>query len=353
MKKSILTILGVCMASLPLYAQQEEPSRIEKKNFSDVNEIRFDHYYGHITVTESDAGQVKLEIRYFDSDKIKPVSETSVTGGVLTVKTVIDFPRNFNNRHKIGIDYLITVPKDAATDIRLKYGNIHLGDRHGPFKCDLAYGDLHVNTLFKSPVSIASSYSNLHIGRVDTLDLSTAYGSLNIGAVQSLKINSQYTKCHIENVDLLKAASAYGSLQIGSAIEFDAGLRFTPVTIDRLEKSLNLACDHSTVQVLNTSPGVQSVTFDGSFSNFELGLDAGLSAHLDVDLKYTGLSVEDLYVKYSFSETDHSRVIKKGVIGNKTPAATIRIGNTHASVKIHESSWKVPMQKTVPPPSGR
>jgi hypothetical protein len=357
MKISILVIISICMASFQLYARQE-PSRIETRNFADLTAIHFDHIYGHITVTESASNQVELEIQYFDDDNVKPVCETTISGKVLTIKTTIDFPRNSRNNSKIGIDYIIALPKNLSMDIRLKYGNVNMGDYygdlkcnlsysninmgdcHGSFQCDIAYGNLNANTLFKSPVAITGKYSNVNIGHVDVLNLSIAYGNVGIKTMQTMTINSKYSKCKINKIDVLDANCSYGGFNIGSVIDFVAELRYTPVTIDHLEKSFKLSCAYSNIKIENSSPALQSVQFDGSYSNFRLGLDGNLSANLDVELKYGNLSVEDLEVKYSFSEKDYKQITKNGVIGNKTPTASIRIRDTYDSVKIFESNSK-------------
>jgi hypothetical protein len=304
MKKCFLLIASICAAAFQIHAQQA-CTRIEKKSFSDISEILFDHSYGNITVVESGSQQIELEIQYFDSKEIKPVCEISETNKILKIKTVYPGRRiNRSNRTKIAIDYVIAVPKNIAMNVTLKYGHITAGDFYGEFTCNLAYCSLNVNKFFESPAKISSQYSNIKIDRSEILNLSANYGNVNISDVE----------------------------------ELDAKLKYTPVSVGNIGKKLTMESAYSNIKIGNISKQVESVKFDCSYSNLDLQLDPDLSANLDVRLKYGKLSVNKKYsVKYSLSETDNfnNKVIRKGIIGNKaSPAASIVISNSYANVSI-------------------
>ncbi|MDR0725229.1 MAG: hypothetical protein LBF59_04375 [Prevotellaceae bacterium] len=312
MKKSFLLIISLSIAIFQLYARQI-PSRIEKKNFSDVRGIHFNHSYGNIIVTESTSNQVEIEIQYFDNGEIKPSCDISLANEILEIKTVRPRDSFFKTSMKMGIDYIIAVPKDVAMDVNLKYGNINMGDYYGNFKCDLAYSNFNANTLHNSPVSISSKYSNIKISKVDAINVNCSYGCIDIGSIDV----------------------------------FVADLSHTPANIDYLDKKMHLACSFSNIKIDNSSNDLKEIDFDGSFSNLRLGLAADLSANLNVNLKFSNLSIDDKFeVKYSFSETDYKRTVKKGVIGNETPTANIRISDTYATVKISASSGRLSMRNS-------
>ncbi|GHT38480.1 hypothetical protein AGMMS49965_01980 [Bacteroidia bacterium] len=86
MKKSVLLVSLCCAAALQLHAGT--PSRVEKKSFAGMKEVKFDQAYGNITVRESDSGEIQLEIQYYDGKKDKPVAEISTIGNVLSIKTI-------------------------------------------------------------------------------------------------------------------------------------------------------------------------------------------------------------------------------------------------------------------------
>jgi hypothetical protein len=409
------------MTVFQIYAQQE-PSRIEKKSFSGVEEVRFEHSYGNITVIESESQQVELEIRYFDEEDAKPVCEISAET-ILKIKTVM--PENMddsggwnifgikinyskNNRgqknHKRGgIDYVIAVPKNVAMNVNLRYGHLVMGDFYGDFTGDVNYGSLTANTFHKSPVNISSKYSNVKLEQVDVLNISIdyanleaetintlklqakygkyqvketknvdadcSYGNIGIETIETLKlqvkygnhkfgkidkadINCSYGNIGIETIETLKLQAKYGNYRIGksekmeingsyghinidSVEEFDAELLYTPTNIEYLKDKLNMRCQYSNVKVSNSSKQLETVKFSGKYSGFTIGLDADLSATLNVDLKYGNLSMDDKHgAKYSFSEKDYQATVKKGIIGSETPTAKIEISNSYANVSI-------------------
>jgi hypothetical protein len=342
--RKILIIISLLAITFQVYAQQE-PSRIEKKSFPDVKEIRFEQEYGNITVTEADSEQVELEIHYFDDGDLKPSSDISTVNNILEIKTVRPEPRPVRKRKFIivtstyysftKIDYIVSVPKNVAMKVNIKYGNVTMGDFHGSFTGDFAFGKLNAGSFFKSPVKISSKYTNIEMNEVDSLDLSVSFGNVNINRVNTLDVQSKYTNYNIDNIGTVKANFSFGNINIGSVADIDAELHYAPTNIDNLGKKLNLKCSQSNVKIDNSSKHLESVKFNGSYSNFKLEIDRDLSANLDVNLKYGNLSIDDDYtVKYSFSEKDLTSFIKKGVIGNGTPTADINISTSFANVSI-------------------
>jgi hypothetical protein len=334
MKKNFLLIAGLCISVFRVSAQ-EAPSRIEKKSFPDVKEIRFEHKYGNIAVTESDAGQVELEIQYFDGKKAKPAANTAVKGNVLEIETVI--PRNDKpNRKKVGINYIVVVPKSVAMKVNLKYGNINMGDFHGDFTCNLHYGNLNANTFYSTPVHILSRYANVKIEEADALEISTDYANLNVNTINTLNAKSRYSKYQLGEAKIVEATCSYGNINIKSAVAFDAQLRYNPATIDNLDKKLNVQSSYSNVKINSSSKQLEAIKFNGHYANLTLKLDADLSANFNADLRYGKLSIDDKYkANYSFSETEtHISAVKKGTIGKGTPTANISISNSYANVSI-------------------
>jgi hypothetical protein len=353
--RKFLLIAGLYAVCFSAYTQQT-PSRIEKKNFSDVKEVRFDHISGNIVVTESTSKQVELEIQYFDSDELKPESKISSLNNILEIKTVPLAVKNRreNRRQKVGIDYIIIVPHDVAMKVNLKYGNMNMDDFHGDFRGDFVYGNLNAGVFFSSPVNISGKYSNIRIDEVDTLNLSIDYGNVKAHTINAFKVQSKYSNHKIDNATTVKAVCTYGRISIESVVDFDAELRYMPTSIENLDKRLKLKCAYSDFTVKKTSKDLTEIDFDGSYSNFKFALDDELSANLTVDLLRGNLSIDEKHnPKFSFSEESRSKLIKRGVIGSfsfseesrgelikrgvigsKTPTANIAVSTSYAGVTI-------------------
>jgi hypothetical protein len=317
---------------------QRKPSRIEKESFSNIKEVYFEHSYGNITVIESDSQQVELEIQYFDREDQKPVCKISATT-VLKIKTMM--PNNWtfynnNDTKKLGIDYIIAVPRDVAMNVDLKYCNVVMNDFYGDFIGNMSYSNLTANTFHKSPVNISAKYSNIKLEQVDDLNTAIAYSNLDVATIDNLILQTKYGKSQIGKVKNMRINCSYGTVNIDSVVELDAELRYTPTNIGNLDKKLTMKCSYSNTNINNTSKRLETVKFDGNYSGFKLGLNENLSADISIDLKYGNLSVSDKYKpKYVFSKTDYGRsVSKKGTIGDKTPTAKIEISNSYANVSI-------------------
>jgi hypothetical protein len=185
--------------------------------------------------------------------------------------------------------------------IDTKFGNVLMGDFYGDLTCKVAFGNLNVNKLFKSPPHISGEYSVITIDEVDVLNLSADFSTVNINTVA----------------------------------EMEGKLHFSPTTVDYLGKKLDLKCNFSETKIKNSSRHLESIRLAASYSNLTLSLDADLSAELNVDLEYGNLSVADKYrVRYTLSETGRNKTVKRGTVGSKTPAATIVISNSFANVSI-------------------
>jgi hypothetical protein len=327
MKKYLLLISLCCLAAFQLNAI---PSRIEKKNFSGMKEIAFEHSYGNITVIESDSKQIELEIQYYN-DKSEPVCDISTANDILTIKTIL--PKN-REKEEIKIDYIVAVPRDVDMKVNLKYGNIRLDDFYGKFTCDLAYSNLNAND-FKSPPTITCKYGNITITDVDVLDLSSfKYSNVKIKDVNTLKIQGSYSNYDIDDVKILEADFSYGTLKVGSAGRINADVSYSTFSVDNLEKSLTMDCSYTNVKIDNSSKGLENIAFNGRYSDFKFGLDPDLSAEFDIRLKYGSLSIQNHKTTTNASEEGDNRTVKQGTLGNKTPTAKIVISDTYAKVTI-------------------
>jgi len=328
MKKYLLLISFCFLAVFQLNAL---PSRIEKKSFSGMKEIVFEHSYGNITLMESDSKQIELEIQYYDGKDV-PVCAISTANDILTIKTILP---KYRGNDEVKINYIIAVPRDVAMKVDLKYGNINLNDFYGKFTCDLSYSNLKANE-FKLQPEIRCKYGSIKIDKVDVLNLSTNYSNVEINTVNALKVQSKYTDYKINEIKTIAASYLYGNIKIGSVGTIDADLRYSDLTIENLEKSLNSNNSYSDVKINNSSKQLENINFKGSYSDLKLVLHPDLSADFTIELKYGHLFIDGKYsVKYTLLEEKNNKTIKQGTIGNKTPTANIVISDTYSNVSIN------------------
>jgi hypothetical protein len=177
-------------------------------------------------------------------------------------------------------------------------------------------------------------YGNHKFGKLERADINCSYGNIDIETVETLKLQMRYGNYRIGKSEKIEVNGSYGHINIDSVEEFNAELLYTPTNIEYLKDKLDMRCQYSNVKVDDSSKQLETVKFSGKYSGFTIGLDANLSAELNVDLKYGNLSVDNHDVKFSFSEKDSQKITKKGTIGSKTPTANIEVSNSYANVSI-------------------
>jgi hypothetical protein len=333
MKKYWLFIGWCFLTLLQVHAASDTPTRIEKKSFSGVSEVKFEHAYGNMSVNESDVKQVELEIRYFDGKKYQSTCKLSNAGGVLSVKTV-NPSRKGND--KCRIDYIISVPRKTNLTVDLKYGNIKMGDFSGNLKILLAYSNLKAGTLSCPNPVISCRYGNVSLDKAENLNANTQYSDVKIKNLTTLKVDNRYSDYTIEQVGIIHEGSvtAYGDFKLDLAGEVNLAVQYADLTVGMLEKSLKTNCAYSDIIVRKSSKQLKNIHIQASFSDVTLSLDPDLSANLDIHLLYGDLDIAAKYnAKFSSSEKGNGRLVKKGTIGEK-PTANIMISDTYADVKI-------------------
>ncbi|GHU79537.1 hypothetical protein FACS1894145_3910 [Bacteroidia bacterium] len=332
--KRYLLLIGLCFLTLfRVNAASDVPTRTEKKSFSGISEVKFEHSYGNMIVNESDAKQVELEIRYFDGKKHKSTCELSSTNGILFIKTVNPSNRGNDN---CRIDYIISVPRKTNLNVDLKYGNIKMSDFSGNFKAQLAYSDLKGETLSCSNPVISCKYGDISLDKVENLSINTQYSDVKIKNSKTLNVDNRYSDYKIGQIGRIQEGSvtAYGDFKLDAADEVNLKLQYSNLTVGMLGKSLKTTCSYSDVVVRGSSKQLENINIQGSFSDVTLSLDPDLSANLDIQLLYGGFDIASKYdAKFTLSEKNNNKLVKKGTIGGK-PTASIVISDTYANVKI-------------------
>jgi len=333
--KKYLLFLSLCFLTLfRMNAASDIPTRTEKKSFSGISEVKFDHSYGNMVVNESDVKQVELEIRYFDGKKNKSTCEFSAKGNILSVRTINPSNRGNDN---CRIDYVISVPRRTDLNVDLKYGNIRMSNFSGNFKTQLAYSDLKAGILFCSNPVISCKYGNISLDGAENLNINTQYSDVKIKNLETLKVNNQYSKYKIGQIGIIHEGSstAYGDFNLDAAGDVNLKLQYSNLTVGTLGKNLKTSNSYSGVVVLGSSKQLKTINIQGSFSDVKLNLDPNLSANFDINVLYGGIDIAGKYdAKFTVSEKKNNRVIKKGTIGSGKPVANIVVSNTYADVKI-------------------
>lgn len=311
-------------------SSQKKPTRIEKKAFSNITKVDFDHQYGNIIVEESPSKQVELEILYFDEDGKKAIASVSSASGILMVKTL-------NSGANSGkINYVISVPKNTTLNVSLRYGSVNMDNYQGAFSSNLTYSNLKAGSFTNAKPVINGRYGNVMINEVQNIAIDASYTNVVINNVEKMELSGRYNNYKIENVkDITNKSAVSGTFKIGSIDRIDGDMKYVTMVIDNLTSSFSSNCDYSNIKINNVSPRLTNVNINGRYSDVILSIPENVSASFNVDLKNGKFNVDKKYkVKYTEQTNNSRQTITKGQIGNKKPTAVINISNSYTNINF-------------------
>lgn len=312
---------------------QKTPTRIEKKNFSNISEIEFFHSYGNIIVKESTSKQVELEIQYFDTKKQKAESKISTKNNLLTIGS----SSVGRGGSKATINFIISIPKNISLNIDLKYGDVKIDEYDAPFQGNFSYSKLTAQKLTNSNFSIKMKYGELKIEEAKDLKINASYSDFRINKANNLNIVGKYNDYILGDIQHINTGvdSSYGDIRVKTLGSINADLKYADVSIDNLTNEMDITTSYGDITIKNTSKSLKKINVKAHYSDVYITIPTDLSASFDVDLAYGDLSISKQYkVNYTESSERSNKTIKKGRIGTKSPTASIVITNNYADVKI-------------------
>jgi hypothetical protein len=308
----------------------QAPTRTEKKTFSNITKVNFEHQYGNIIVEESRSKQVELEIQYFDTDGKRAIANVISANSSLTVKTM-------NTGSNSGrINYVVSVPKNITLNVNLRHGNIVMDNYQGAFSSNLTYSNLKAGSFVNTKPMIQGRYGNVKIDNVENIAIDASYTNVMITNVDRMELSGKYNNYKLDKVkDIINKSEVSGSFKIGSIERINGDMKYVNMVIDNLTSSFSSNCDYSNIKINNVSPRLVNVDINGRYSDVILTIPENVSASFNIDLKNGNFNVDKRHaIKYTQQSGNTKQVIKKGQIGSKKPTAVINISNSYADVQF-------------------
>lgn len=315
--------------------ENKNPTRIEKKSFSNISEIEIDHKYGNIIVKESGSKQVDLEIQYFDSNN-KAGCDISVSKGILSIVTISEGRNSSSGRQNAKINYIITVPRNTGISVNLKYGNMKMDNHRGAFAANISYGNLDVESFSDVTPTLNIKYGNLKVASAQDISLKTSYSNMKIGKAKKIQLSGTYSNYEIDDIEFLDTDEnySYGDFKIKSIHTMKANVKFANIAINNLISDMTVKASYSDIIIKNLSFKFKNIDIDGAYSDVTVFLPENLSTSISANLLFGDLDISKKHsVNYSQQSNENHRIKKTGVIG-KNPKASIKVINQYADVRI-------------------
>lgn len=304
-------------------------TRTEKRSFTNVSEIVLNHQYGDVVMRESNSDRVDLEIQYFDSDKGKASCDISSSGKQLTIKTNKP-PQN------TSITYIISIPRNTALNVTLKYGNMKVNRHEGTFIANMEYSDFSVQSFVNNSPKIVFKYGKLKIDEAKDMAISASYSDVQVLKSEKITFSGNYNDCKFESVNSMAVTSSYSDFKIGTVINMNLNMTYGDFKISSGVSTLSATVGFTDVNISAAeSPKLSGLNIQGNYSDISLALPAGTSANFDVNLNFGDLNIAKRHtVNYTVQQNDDNKTVRKGKIGTGNPTAKIVISNNYADVKI-------------------
>lgn len=312
--------------------KEKVPTRVEKKNYSNISEIEIDHKYGDIVIRESSTKQVELEIQYFDNKNAKATCDITTSKNILFLTTTF-------TRNNTKINYIINIPRNTGLTVILKYGNIKLDEHRGTFDANLSYSNLNAQSFSNTTPSIRMKYGNLNIGSAQNILLTASYSKVKIEKANQVNLSGKYTDYVIDNIGTIDTGDSYsyGNFKIGTITTMKANVKYADINIENLLSDFILNSSYGNVNIKTETGKFNNITIDGSYTDITVTMPENSSTAFDVDLKYGDLNISKKHTKVSYSQQEekNNNVKKTGIMGNsKTSTSQIKISNKFADVRI-------------------
>ncbi len=310
--------------------KQKATPRIEKKTFTNISEIEFFHKYGDIMIRESGSKNIELEIQYFDKGNNKGVANTSTTGKLLSIVTE-------KSSKNAKINYIISIPKNTALNIDLKYGNVKMDKHEGALVADLSYGNLSAQSISKSKPVFNLKYSDLKIDDIEDVTINASYSDVKITKARDIQTKGMYTDYKIGTAGSFATtgSSMYGDINISTVTSITTDSKYSDIVIGNLVSDMTAKTTYGDITIKAISSKTKSIDVSATYSDLVLSVPENTNVAFDAELTYGDVSISKKYsVKYTENKETNIKTVKVGQIGTGTPKTQIKVRNVYGDLQI-------------------
>lgn len=306
MKKYISLLLMICFYQLSFAQNNDVPFLTKPLANESIKNIEAKTSGGSITVAEVPAGQAKVEVFVWPSNrknsslskadiqkKLDEDYDLTVSVSNNKLSAIAKSKRNISDwKNALSISFKIYVPGNVSTDLATSGGSIHLAGLTGTQDFTTSGGSLHAEKL-KGDIKGRTSGGSIHVKDCsEEIDLSTSGGSIEAdNCTGKIKLTTSGGSLQLSNLNGTIDATTSGGSVHGQLIKGELEAHTSGGNID-LQK---LSCSLET----STSGGNIDVQIA------ELGKFVKISnsgGSIDIELPNKGL---DLKVKGSKIKTNN------------------------------------------------
>ncbi|MDL2243993.1 hypothetical protein LJC54_00600 [Parabacteroides sp. OttesenSCG-928-J18] len=329
----LFLVIGSNCASGKDYVQDKSNRREYTKTYkvNPSDKVDIDNKYGDITITHWGKNEVEIRVVVEASARnearvkelLNYVSiDFDQKGGTVYGKTNLKTFGGNRNNERIKIDYHVSMPSTLASNLKVRYGNIHMPTQNkGNTSIDIAYGNIHGGH-FTGRFDVVQKYGNLKVINLKKAVLDMSYsGDITIGEAEDIHCISKYSNLKLGDIVDLVVDNSYGNIDINSIVRIDLRLKYGNIDIKHLKESFDASqFSYSNLKIKEIDSRFSRFNLEGSYSNATLYLDKAAKLNVEVNqMKYgkfqtNGLNVQTEKVgdnyKVKINNGDSRRVIR-------------------------------------------
>lgn len=328
----LFLVMGSNCASGKDYVQDKSNRREYTKTYKvkPSDKVDIDNKYGDITITHWAKKEIEVrvvvEASARNEARVKELLDyvsidISQRGGTVYGKTNLKSFGGNRNNEQVKIDYYVSMPSTLASNLRVRYGNIHMPTRNeGNTSIDIAYGNIHGGD-FTGRFDVVQKYGNLKVANLKKAELDMSYsGDITIGEAENIHCTSKYSNLKLGDIVDLVVDNSYGNIDINSIVRIDLQLKYGNIDIKHLKESFDASqFSYSNLKIKEIDSRFSRFNLEGNYSNATLYLDKAAKLNVEANqmkygkLKTNGLNVQtekvgDSY-KVKINNGDSRRVI--------------------------------------------
>lgn len=300
--------------------------------------------YGSVFITTWDQDKTEIEVHIIvsgddEEDVVKRLGTIDVdfeaTRNLVAARTRID---NFRGRRiSMEINYTIKIPKNGTIGVNNLYGAIKLGKIQGAVNLNCEYGGVVADELNSDNNTLKMQYcSNSRINVLNSGVVTVQYSDMSIGRANSLNLASQYGDVSISSVNQLTYKTQYGDFAVKAADKITGSGNYSDVSIGTIDNLLNITTNYGDLSVAKLSKGVKNVSVTATYSDISVKYDDALSFDFEISASYGDISTPE-GVKVTERIEKNTSASYKGY-NNKSGAGRVYIKTSYGDVSLGKSN---------------
>ncbi len=329
--------------------------------------VELSNKYGEITIEPWEQNQVRIDVRIVvqadDQSEANQVFERiqvnfTNTSALVRAATEIGEKSSSwwkswfgNNSDNFKIYYQVRMPKSAKLNTTARYCNVTSGALTGAVALDVKYGNIRLDRVDNNAqitlaygngstgplrnLALNLRYGNLSVASTEDATLDTQYGEFRLDRGRDLRITSRYDEYRLGNIRNAYIDSDYGEIRMEQAADVVIEADYTQLRIGSLTGKLDADFDYGDVDVESITNNFGSLKLVGDYTDFEIGVPAGVSFSLNAEGRYADISYPEsrMNIEYHVEQGSNKTVRGKTKSG---AGGTIEARLSYGGLKLRE-----------------